>query len=71
MGVLSVDPEKTVKTNPFKCYKLPHINNEISSIKFSLSLNKVGDFIPLKIWRYSGVEPVLVGTVDVPLRAYQ
>jgi hypothetical protein len=27
--------------------------------------------VPLRIWRYSGVESILVGTIDLPLNAYE
>ena len=27
--------------------------------------------MPLRIWKYSGVENILVGTVDLPLSAYK
>ena len=46
---------------------MPNLNDPDSEIKFKLNLHKIGHFIPLRIWRYNGVEDILVGTIDLPL----
>jgi hypothetical protein len=42
-----------------------------SKAKFALKISKIGDFVPLRLWRYSGVECCELGTVDVPLSLYR
>lgn len=40
-------------------------------MKFALKASKIGDFVPLRVWKYSGVECKEVGTLDIPLSAYR
>jgi hypothetical protein len=40
-------------------------------VKFALKISKIGDFVPLRLWKYSGVGCCELGTVDVPLSLYR
>lgn len=42
-----------------------------NNIKFAIKVSKIGDFVPLRIWKYIGVDCIEVGTVDLPLNIYK
>lgn len=42
-----------------------------SRVKFALRISKIGDFVPLRLWKYTGVECCELGTVDIPLSLYR
>lgn len=47
--------EKALCTNPIPFSQLPRQNINNSKIKFALKASKIGDFVPLRLWRYTGV----------------
>ena len=63
--------EKVVRTHPIAYECLPRKELSNSRVKFALRASRIGDFVPLRVWRYSGVECQEVGTVDIPLSAYR
>lgn len=63
--------EKVVRTHPIAYESLPKRELSSSRVKFALRVSKIGDFVPLRVWKYSGVECKEVGTVDIPLSPYR
>ncbi len=66
-NVIDERKEKILKTNPISYAQFPKTNNKDSSLKFAIKISSIGDFIPLRLWRYTGVQDILVGTIDLPL----
>lgn len=60
-----------VRTHPIAFSDLPKENNPRSKVKFALRISKIGDFVPLRLWKYAGVECCELGTVDIPLSLYR
>jgi hypothetical protein len=40
-------------------------------VKFAVKISKIGDFVPLRIWKCVGVECLELGTIDLPLSLYK
>lgn len=36
-----------------------------------MKISKIGDFVPMRLWKYSGVECLEMGTFDIPLSLYR
>lgn len=60
-----------VRSSPVAYYDLPKEDIPRSKIKFALKISKIGDFIPLRLWKYAGVDSSELGTVDIPLSLYK
>jgi hypothetical protein len=60
-----------VRTHPIASCDLPVECRPNSKVKFALRISKIGDFVPLRFWKYSGVECTELGTVDIPLSLYR
>lgn len=63
--------EKAVRTIPIRYQDLPRDGVNAVGLKFAVKVTKIGDFVPLRIWKYSGVECMELGTIDLPLSLYK
>ena len=45
-------------------------NFKKTEFKFALRVKKIGEFVPLKIWKVHGVDAVELGIVDLQLSRY-
>lgn len=41
-----------------------------SEIKFALRIKKIGEYVPLRIWKVHGVNNIEVGIVDIQFSKY-
>ncbi len=60
-----------MRTQPITVSNLPRDEHSNCKVKFALKVSKIGDFVPLRLWKYSGVECIELGTVDIPLSLYR
>jgi hypothetical protein len=60
-----------VRSSPISYNDLPTDDIPRSKIKFALKISKIGDFVPLRLWKYTGVDCSELGTVDIPLSLYK
>lgn len=65
------EEEKVVRTQPITFSDFPREDNPRSKVKFALRISRIGDFVPLRLWKYCGVECSELGTVDIPLSVYR
>ena len=59
-----------IKSSPVMYANLPD-KNGANIIKFAIRISNIGDFVPLRIWKYIGVDFIEIGTVDLPLSLYK
>jgi hypothetical protein len=60
----NVNTKKGVISNPIKYSEIKN------GVKFAFDL-KVGDFVPLKIWKYHGINLIELGIIDLNLIAFK
>jgi hypothetical protein len=60
----NVNTKKGVISNPIKYSEIKN------GVKFAIDL-KVGDFVPLKIWKYHGINLIELGIIDLNLIAFR